>query len=169
MQKWFLFTLALIFVMTLSMTLNCSDEEKEDPPGNDDSVVIEFEVSHDDVFGFSPGDVVSKIWFSDTQGPVGAPLDIEVTLIEPASFNSETLHIEMVLENTAATKVDEYEVEYDFSSETGEFMMVIPQVYTVPTILNFDVTMSYYEEGTENYFEAYTLFQFKVAEGAPAT
>ena len=59
--------------------------------------------------------------------------------------------------------------EHQFDDERTEFKFIVPQILTVPTVLNFRVYLNVYDDDSNDYFEARGFYQFFVNQGTPAT
>jgi len=159
----------VIFTSALVFCSSCSQSDKEDPPPKDDSVVLHITVDHDDLFGFDLNEKIGRIFFSDTVGLVGSPVTAAISINQIDRFDENIINVSLVLENSNAIKLDEYSVDYEFKDEKGEFDFIIPQIKTVPTVLNFKLLLYIEDEDSEDYFEAEIFFQFFVNQGTPAT
>jgi hypothetical protein len=168
MKDLWIFSLVVIMAMSL-LAIGCSEDEDPEPEKKDDSVVIQVGVAHDDLFGFQENRVIAEIWFSDSRGPVGTPVRSVVELDELDRFDENELTLIYELENNDAIKNDEMIVEDAFDDERTELEFIIPQVLSIPTVLNYKVYLRVGDPETGDYFEARGLYQFLVNQGTPAT
>jgi hypothetical protein len=156
---------ALIF----SMTTACSQTANETTTKKDDSVLVSLLVAHDDIFGFDIDAVLGKAWFSDSRGPVGSPVRCVLKIDDIERFGDSEIDATLDLLNLDAIKLDSFEAVAVLDKDRLEFKFIVPQVVTVPTLLDFVLTLDIYDAGSEDYFEAKGNFQFYVNQGTPAT
>lgn len=161
---------AAIFVMLLALAPACSPQDEKEAKGDADAVAIEIVVARDDIFGFSKDRVIGDVWFSDSQGPVGTPVEVVVQFDEYQRFKDTPLQATIELLNPNATKDGEWVQEFVVDAAREELDLIIPQVISVPAVLNFEVRFSAVDaEDPEDLFEASLVFQFLVNQGSPAT
>lgn len=168
-MRWFF--LVLLF-LSLLFAFACAPEDDEENSKPDESVRVELIVDEDDIFGFVPGAQVGTVVFSDTDGLVGARIKLVVEIDEIERFQDATLTATLELTNTNAIQDEDYILTFDVRNTRTEFEFFIPQIWTVPTILNFDFSLAYEEENAEDgtdFFQAQLDYWFKVSQGTPAT
>lgn len=164
-----LFTVLVLFVLALGASA-CSPSDEEDDAGDVDAVAIDLEVDQDDIFGHVRDEIIGDIWFSDSQGPVGTPVTVVVQLEDYGDFKDAALAGLITLANPTSIKLDDWSQEFVVDSDREEFTIIIPQVVSVPAVLNFEVTLSSGSEADpEDLFMASLVYQFLVNQGTPAT
>ena len=161
--------LALLLASGWLLLVGCSQDDEEEPAKKDDSVVIPLYVQNDDLFGFEIDRQFARVWLSDSRGPVGSPVRCQITIEDIDRFDENDLVVSMELTNPDSIKLDEFIVPYEFDSEKGEFKFIIPQILTVPTLLNFFLYVRVDDETSNDYFEGRGFYQFYVNTGTPAT
>ncbi|MCZ7582464.1 MAG: hypothetical protein M5R36_03515 [Deltaproteobacteria bacterium] len=116
--------------------------------------------------------IIGDIWFSDSVGIIGTPVDVVVQVKEQdfARFSDELVVGTITLRNPEITKGGQDVIEFTLDSRREEFDFVVPQVETVPAVLTYDVLLYVENPGDANeYFEASLVYQFLVNQGTPAT
>lgn len=162
--------LLIVFLASMALIFSaCSQSAEDDPEAKDDSVVLNIIVQNDNLFGFDLDEIIGRAFFSDSRGLVGSPVKVAITINEIERFDENDILVEVELENPEAIKLDEQYITHTFDNESSEFTFVIPQVLTVPTVLNYNVYYTVGTPGEGDYFEARTFFQFFVNVGTPAT
>lgn len=149
--------------------LGCSEDDEDDLPKKDDSVLIAVVVSNDDVFDFDKNDKIAEVLFTDSRGPIGTPVSIEIEHKEIERFDGREITATLLLENPELTKVDEFEITHLYSDKKTNMKFLAPQVIAIPSLLNFQLILTVQEPDSENNFEAIGYYQFLVKRGAPAT
>ncbi len=161
---------AAVFVVLLAIAPACSPQDEEEAKGDEDAVAVEIVVEQDDIFGFSKDRVIGDVWFSDSQGPVGTPVEVVVQFDEFERFKDNPLQATIALLNPNATKDGEWIQEFEVDAEREELDLIVPQTISIPAVLNFEVRFSAVDaEDPEDVFEASLVFQFLVNQGSPAT
>ncbi|MBZ0272448.1 hypothetical protein K8I61_10450 [bacterium] len=167
-----IFLLMAALVCVLGLAAACSPEEDEGTSEDTDARVVPILVDKDDLYGFAPDTVLGDMWFSDSVGLVGTPIRVVVEFKpnEFDRFKDDVIAGLITLDNASSTKLEEFAVEFDVDARLVEFEFIVPQVKTVPTVLDFvaDFRAENPEDSTET-FEASLLFQFLVNAGTPAT
>lgn len=168
MQRVLIVTLVLVMVAWLG----CAPAEKVNEDNADQSISYRLLVDSDQIFGFTNGSDIGNLHFSDTKGLVGTRIKCELKLDDWTRFQDATLQGSIMLNNTDATKVDEYVEYFEVEGEKTEIYFFIPQIKSVPTVLNFTFTIYFAEEtdtGSLHEFIAEQDYQFEVDQGQPAT
>lgn len=160
-------TIGLIGLFFLG--IGCSTDEDDDLPKKDDSVLIAVVVTNDDVFDFDKNDKVAEVLFSDSMGLVGSPVFVKIDHYEIERFDGREITATLVLTNTDATKLDEFEITHLYSEDSTDMKFLAPQVLTIPALLNFELILTVKDPESEDYFESKGYYQFYVNKGAPAT
>ncbi|HPM76363.1 MAG TPA: hypothetical protein PK961_04660 [bacterium] len=166
-----LYLMPLILCLSL-LVVACAPEDEEDDSKTDESVRMELIVDEDDVFGFVPGADMGTVVFSDTDGLVGSRIKMVVEVDEIDRFQDQTLTATLELTNKNAIQEEDYVVTFDVRNERTEYEFYIPQIWTVPTILNFEFSLHYEEDNTEGGLDVFTAkldYWFKISQGTPAT
>lgn len=166
--RWII-VISIFLTLILPLVFSCSQNEDEDPPPKDDSLVIHITVRHDDLFGFDLYEKIGRVFFSDSVGLVGSPITVALAIDEIDRFDDNVIDVRLVLENLDAIKTGEFSVDYELNGKDGEFSFIIPQIKTVPTLLNFKLFLTVEDTDSEDYFEATIFYQFFVNQGTPAT
>jgi len=167
-----LFFFILFFLLTIGFWSACQDDEDEDDETVDESVEIVLRVVEDEIFGFVSDAQIGTVKFSDTKGLVGTRIYGKLQLDEIERFLDAELSGTLQLVNTNAIKEDDYSIAFTVDEQDTEFEFYIPQIRTVPTILNFELRLEFEEEdltGHLDVFEADLIYEFNVYRGTPAT
>ncbi len=168
MQRVLIVMLALV----VAAWVGCAPAEKVNEDNADQSVSFPLLVDSDQIFGFTSGSEIGDLHFSDSKGLVGSRIKCNLKLDDWDRFQDTTLAGSIVLNNTDATKVDEYAEYFEVTSDETEVYFYIPQIKSVPTVLNFTFTLYFSEEtdtGSLHEFIAKQDYQFEVDQGQPAT
>jgi hypothetical protein len=161
--------LSVALLICVILLCGCSQSADDDPVKQDDSVVIQMFTEHDDLFGFDIDEQVGRIWLSDSRGLVGSPINTTVIIDQIESFDDSQIELLIELQNPDAIKLDSFITVHSFKKENSDFRFIIPQVRTVPAVLNFMVYMTVGTPGDGKYFEAQGFYQFYANQGTPAT
>ncbi len=159
----------LILILCMAWTLACSQSADDQPDKIDDSMVVQLLVTEDDMFGYDLEEQAGRVFLSDSRGPVGSPVEVVVLIDEIERFDENEIDLAIVLSNPDAIKLEKYEFTATFDEERAEFKIIMPQVVTVPTLLDFDITIMVTNDETGDFFEAISFFQFYISSGTPAT
>lgn len=168
--RWLSFILFLL--LTFACWSSCQDDEDDEEETVDESVEIVLRVEADEIFGFVPDAQIGTVKFSDAKGLVGTRIYGALHLEDLERFLDIELTGTLALVNTNAIKEDDYSIEFTVNEQDTEFEFYIPQIRTVPSILNFELRLTYEEEdlaGHLDAFEADLVYQFNVYRGTPAT
>ena len=150
----------------------CNEDDGEDDTVADDSVQITLRVDQDEVFGFVQDEGIGYAKFSDHDGLVGTRIKCEIFLDDLARFENAVLTGRLELINENAIKADTFVQEFTVDRDTHSFFFYIPQILTVPILLDFRLSLTYEEENvqqTVDHFEASLVYEFNVSTGKPAT
>ncbi len=152
--------------------LSCAPDEDDDTGEDIDAVAIELAVEQDDFLGFTQDKIIGDIWFSDSVGPVGTPIDIVVQINEWDRMADDNIDFvcTMTLGNVDLIKLDEHIITFIIDDDRVEEKMIIPQVKIIPAVLDYEVVIEATNpnDPTE-IFKAELDFQFLVNQGTPAT
>jgi hypothetical protein len=162
----------LLLAVSLACFVGCSPKSQQDTGKNTDAVAVDIVVDHDSYFGIANKTVIGDIWFSDSVGMVGTPVDVVVQFGEDyyAKFKDTPIQGVFTLLNTDDVKPGEYDYELTLDERTVEFELYIPQVTTIPSVVNYEILLSATNPDDENeYFEASLTYQFLINQGTPAT
>ncbi len=161
----------LAVMISFCGVLSCSPDENDAAGDVVDAVAVDLVVEQDDFLGFTKNAVIGDVWFSDSVGLVGTPVDVVVQIKEYQRIPEDVdLNCEIRLVDPSVTKVDEFFLDVVIDKKRVETDFIIPQVITIPTILEYEVTLSAVNpnDPTE-LFIARLRYQFLVNQGAPAT
>jgi len=142
-----LLVLGLLAVLVCACTPGDNQDEDQS-----NTVDIPIDVSTDEVFGFVQGAEIGQAEFSDKAGIVGTRVHCHIHLDDITRFQEETLSGEVTLLNTNAIKAEDYLVEFEIDTTDNDIEFYIPQILTIPTILNFQVTLSYATQDLDGCF-----------------
>ncbi len=169
MPRRLVFSALVVFLFFLGA---CAPEEEDDSGAISDAVAIDLIVEVDDYFGFSQDAKIGDIWFSDSVGLVGTPVEVVVQIDSDDfdRFKDQDLLGTITLLNTDAIKLDDFVFEFIVNNDREEFTFLTPQVKTVPCVLAFDVILAAVNPNDETeFFEANLEYQFLTNQGTPAT
>ncbi len=157
--------------MVLLGGVNCAPLNQANQSALNDSVGYDLNVTTDQIFGYTNGASVGNISFSHRKGLVGTRIHFELNLEEWQRFHDSTLQGLIQLDNPNATKAGSYEVTFEVTSQHTDVYFYIPQIRSVPTILNFTMSIFFEQENTgiTHQFLAEHGYQFEVNQGLPAT
>ncbi len=167
--KWLV---GVFIIAALSPALSCAPDKEDDSGEDIDAVAIELVVDNDDFLGFTKDKVIGDIWFSDSVGPVGTPVDIVVQINEWDRMDDENIDFvcTITLANPDLIKLDEHIFVFEIDAERVQEMIIIPQVKTIPSVLDYEVEITAINPNDPNdRFEAVLDYQFLVSQGTPAT
>ena len=170
-RSWEYFAVICI-MLTLFAALACSTDEEDDSGEDIDAVAIELVVENDDFLGFTKDKIIGDIWFSDSVGPVGTPVEIVVQIDQWDRMDDDAIDFvcTMTLANPDLIKMDEHIIVFDIDAERVEESIIIPQVKTIPAVLDYEVVIAATNPNNpDDTFEAELDYQFLVNQGTPAT
>ena len=159
--------LCIAMIIAALACLQCAPVTSTDEGTTDESVEYDLRVQTDQIFGYTEGSEIGEVYFSDTGGLVGTRIHCVLTLKEWERFQDATLVGLIELDNVNAIKDTAYSVPFEVTSERTEVFFYIPQIRSVPTILNFTFSIAFEED--DDIFLATQDYQFVVNKGQPAT
>jgi hypothetical protein len=159
--------LCIAVIIAALAGLRCAPAASTDQGTLDESIKYDLRVQTDQIFGYTEGSEIGEVYFSDTRGLVGTRIHCVLTLKEWERFQDATLVGLIELDNVNAIKDTAYSEPFEVTSERTDIFFYIPQIRSVPTILNFTFSISY--EENNDVFLATQDYQFVVNKGQPAT
>jgi len=169
MGKKLNFLILTLFLALCLFGFACSPDDEEEPGKPDDSMTIEIETIHDDLFGFEDARRVAYAEFSDSRGEIGTPVDVLIKMEDIERFSGNDIEVDIELLNPDLTKDDSFYASEIFNDDRFEFRWFVPQVYTIPSLLNFYIYLRVGDPESGDYFEARGFLQYYVNQGQPAT
>jgi hypothetical protein len=167
----FSFAIATLAVFLFAMTA-CAPKSDNQKASEQDAVAVDLIVDHDSLFGIQNNKAIGDIWFSDSVGLIGTPIRMVISIDDEYynKFKDTPLIGTITLADPSVTKEGEFQIDFTLDENGQNYLLIVPQVKTVPTMLDFEVTLSAVNPDDENnYFQASLEYQFLINQGLPAT
>ena len=137
---------ATVMIVAGALLAACSQDNKDEDKVKR-TVKVKILVLRDGLFNFQVDDAIGEVEFSKYRGPVGSMVEAVARINNLSTFTDRKVNVRLELRNQDATKSGFEPIDWVQDANRRSFKFYVPQVETVPVLLNFRLRVYEFADG----------------------